>query len=120
MKLKNVIVYGILGKKLYDLYREQSCPPAILNDQLNKKNQMIAVNSYSYSYTNTQKQCEHCVAFDVSPRILSCMSVEDRKKYGYCWMHHFKAEQQKTCSTWVGNQPITTNKDSYDWQKRYT
>ena len=86
-------------------------------------------------------RCANCVAFDVSPRMESCMpgpvSASTPKpnnpstnavdlawndagagKLGYCWMHHFKCYSARSCKTWAGGGPITKDSVSNEWQKR--
>ena len=65
--------------------------------------------------------CSNCVAFDISPRMLSCMPGETSDNdgmLGYCWMHNFKCHSARTCRTWAKGGPIKEDKVSYDWQKR--
>ena len=57
--------------------------------------------------------CGNCVAFDISPRMKECMPLVDEKvadkeipefdqkpEFGYCWMHHFKCFNARSCDTW--------------------
>ena len=73
-----------------------------------------------------KSRCANCVAFDISPRMLDCIKagqpskrIEDAEGYlGYCWMHHFKCHSARSCYTWAAGGPVTTNKDSMDWQEK--
>jgi len=81
-----------------------------------------------------QSNCGNCVAFDISPRMETCMpgSTDEDGRLGYCWMHHFKCHSARTCYTWAAGGPIgnmegdelspeqekEANNTSYDWQKR--
>ena len=93
-----------------------------------------------------KSRCANCVAFDISPRMLSCIpgsvsepvnepqaqrdidkAFEDRPEVGklvkkgvlgYCWMHLFKCHSARACNTWAAGGPINKDIDSYDWQKR--
>ena len=65
-------------------------------------------------------RCGNCVAFDISPRMERCMPgpVSRAGKLGYCWMHSFKCASLRSCATWAGGGPITSDPVSLDWQKR--
>jgi len=67
-----------------------------------------------------KSNCSNCVAFDISPRMESCMpgSTDKDGRLGYCWMHHFKCHSARTCYTWAAGGPISDDEKSYDWQKR--
>jgi hypothetical protein len=78
-----------------------------------------------------KSRCSNCVAFDISPRMKECMPLVDEKvkdktlhdfdgepQFGYCWMHHFKCLNARTCDTWAGGGPIEDDKTSYDWQEK--
>ena len=73
-----------------------------------------------------KSRCANCVAFDISPRMLDCISagqpskrIEDAEGWlGYCWMHHFKCHSARSCYTWAAGGPITENKDSFEWQEK--
>ena len=65
--------------------------------------------------------CSNCVAFDISPRMETCMpgeTTDEEGRLGYCWMHHFKCHSARTCYTWAAGGPIKDDEKSYDWQKR--
>lgn len=76
-------------------------------------------------------RCWNCSAFDISPRMKKClppdndadeydlMGMNPKSTFGYCWMHHFKCRSDRTCATWAGIKPITTNKKSLEWQEKY-
>ena len=78
-------------------------------------------------------RCSNCVAFDISPRMKECLPVADEKlhwsyhdmpgfdqepEFGYCWMHHFKCFNGRTCDTWATGGPITDDGASKDWQEK--
>lgn len=73
-----------------------------------------------------KSRCANCVAFDISPRMLDCISagqpskrIEDAEGWlGYCWMHHFKCHSARSCYTWAAGGPITEDKDSFEWQEK--
>ena len=64
--------------------------------------------------------CMNCGAFDISPRMIECMTVgkleDDDGILGYCWMHDFKCHSARTCYTWTDGGPIKTNATSYTWE----
>jgi hypothetical protein len=67
--------------------------------------------------------CGNCVAFDVSPQMEQCMpgEVEEDEnggRLGYCWMHHFKCHNMRTCNTWATGGPISTNEVSLGFFER--
>ena len=65
--------------------------------------------------------CNKCVAFDISPRMKSCMPGQTSDKdgqLGYCWMHNFKCHSARSCRTWAKGGPIVEDKISLDWQRR--
>ena len=124
---------------------KKSCPSAAGNLKLNTKNRdaAIAADHIKYGPLNVDEPgdywkgvakkwdtteeaakkslCSNCVAFDISPRMKSCMPGQTSDKdgeLGYCWMHHFKCHSARTCYTWAKGGPIEDNKISYDWQKR--
>ena len=81
----------------------------------------------------TNSRCANCVAFDISPRMKECLPVVDEKityelhnmpgfsdepQFGYCWMHHFKCLNARTCDTWAGGGPISDDKTSIQWQEK--
>ena len=73
-----------------------------------------------------QSRCANCVAFDISPRMIDCMTagpisenIEDADGVlGYCWMHHFKCHSARTCYTWAAGGPITSDRISKQWQAK--
>ena len=81
-----------------------------------------------------KSRCGNCVAFDTSPRMKQCLPVADSKvkeklagelpgfneeaEFGYCWMHHFKCLNARSCDTWAGGGPITDDKTSNQWQEK--
>jgi len=73
-----------------------------------------------------QSRCSNCVAFDISPRMIECISaaqpskrIEDAEGYlGYCWMHHFKCHSARSCYTWAGGGPVTSDSVSMKWQAK--
>ena len=124
------------------------CPRATKDLALNTRNRQLTIDKYDYGPLNPQKpslkfwkrlasrwnkkvtrediqeaksaRCANCVAFDISPRMERCMPgpVSAAGKLGYCWMHDFKCASLRTCATWAGGGPITTDAVSYDWQRR--
>ena len=67
-----------------------------------------------------KSNCSNCVAFDISPRMESCMpgSTDEDGRLGYCWMHHFKCHSARSCNTWAKGGPIKDDKISYIWGKK--
>ena len=81
-----------------------------------------------------KSRCGNCVAFDISPRMKDCLPVADDRvnemlkgnlpgyegeaEFGYCWMHHFKCLNARSCDTWAGGGPITDDKTSFQWQEK--
>ena len=78
-------------------------------------------------------RCANCVAFDISPRMKKCLPIVDEKitwelydmpgldqdpEFGYCWMHHFKCFNGRTCDTWATGGPISDDESSYEWQDK--
>ena len=71
-------------------------------------------------------RCGNCVAFDISPRMLDCMTagpvsenIEDADGIlGYCWMHHFKCHSARSCYTWAGGGPISKDNVSKEWERK--
>lgn len=76
-------------------------------------------------------RCSNCVAFDISPRMKECMPLVDEKvadkeipefnqkpEFGYCWMHHFKCFNARSCDTWASGGPIEDDETSYQWQEK--
>ena len=61
-------------------------------------------------------KCSNCVAFDISPRMKECMPLEG--ELGYCWMHHFKCHEDRTCYTWAKGGPIDDDKTSKENQMK--
>jgi hypothetical protein len=121
-----------------------SCPIATQNLEINTKNRDSAIKADHIQYgplnlsdeeywtrlaehwkttpvVAKQSNCGNCVAFDISPRMESCMpgEVSDPDgKLGYCWMHHFKCHSARTCRTWAAGGPIESDDVSADWQSR--
>ena len=120
-----------------------TCPPATQDIAINTKNRDATIKKYNYGPLNVDEpgdywekiakywdttveaakksECEHCVAFDISPRMLDCMPGEtsdDDGVLGYCWMHHFKCHSARSCHTWAKGGPIDTDETSLDWGKR--
>ena len=125
-----------------------SCPRATRDLELNTRNRQLAIDKYDYGPLNPQEpstsfwrkiasrwnnppsaknieeaksaRCGNCVAFDISPRMEACMPgpVTNAGKLGFCWMHDFKCASLRTCATWAGGGPITSDAVSLDWQRR--
>lgn len=122
------------------------CPKATQDLKLNTQNRDHAVEDYHYGPLNPNEPneeywnkiakkwkatpeeakkslCGNCVAFDISPRMKTCMPVSDENiegpgEFGYCWMHHFKCFSGRTCATWSAGGPIKTDQSSFKWQKK--
>lgn len=104
--------------------------PWIKYGPLNLSDNQYWIDMASFWKTTPQvalnSRCYNCVAFDISPRMLDCIAanqptkqIEDAEGYlGYCWMHHFKCHSARSCYTWAAGGPITTDKDSDDWQAK--
>ena len=120
-----------------------TCPLATRDLKVNTRNRDETIKEFNYGPLNvsvpgdywkriakywktseeaaTASLCGNCVAFDVSPRMESCMPGEtsdDLGVLGYCWMHHFKCHSARTCHTWAKGGPITKDAVSRKWQKR--
>ena len=135
--------------KIRKLIKEQiedmgtSCPTVTQDLELNtaNRNRAIAAEFIKYGPLNLadeayweeyakkwdttadvakQSNCSNCVAFDISPRMETCMpgETDEDGKLGYCWMHHFKCHSARTCYTWAAGGPIKDDEASQDWQKR--
>jgi hypothetical protein len=73
-----------------------------------------------------ESRCGNCVAFDISPSMIDCMTagpvskdIEDADGIlGYCHMHHFKCHSARTCYTWAAGGPITEDAISMEWQSK--
>ena len=90
-------------------YNENGCPIETENTDLNSKNKLIAAEEYNYGPpTDAETVCGTCAAFNMSSRILDCISktVTD-ENLGYCEKHRFMCERQKTCDSWVAGGPLT-------------
>ena len=63
------------------------------------------------------QKCGNCVAFDISPRMKSCIGEdEEDTKTGYCWMHKINCLKENWCNTWVAGGPIEEDEESYEKQ----
>lgn len=151
MKLKPLTI--LLGAGAFYLLKDQifgsSCPIATKDIDVNTQNRDAAIKNPNIKYGplnlsdnaywkrlakhwNTtenvakQSRCENCVAFDISPRMLDCITaaqpskqIEDKDGYlGYCWMHHFKCHSARTCYTWAAGGPIDEDSVSEEWQRK--
>jgi hypothetical protein len=152
MKIKPTAV--LIGLGAYYLFKDSmksnpSCPRATKDLKYNTLNRNKAIREKWIQYGpvnisdnkywqrlakhwNTtpavakESRCGNCVAFDISPKMLECMTVgqpseriEDKDGYlGYCWMHHFKCHSARTCYTWAAGGAITTNEQSREWQRK--
>ena len=135
--------YSVVGNRAESFDAEMSCPPATQDAKINAKNQKEAFDKFGYGPRNVKEpgnfwknmakemdktvaeakksKCGNCVAFDVSPRMKDCgvgKQGDDGVFTGYCWMHHFTCQSERTCNTWAKGGPIRTNKDSEGWQER--
>jgi hypothetical protein len=146
MKLGSIIALGYLG---YQAAKKAACPRATKDLKLNTKNRNKSIRAKWIQYGplnlsdhnywlrlakhwNTSvevacnSRCGNCVAFDISPRMIKCMTagpvskqIEDGEGIlGYCWMHHFKCHSARTCYTWAAGGPITEDKVSLEWQEK--
>ena len=125
------------------ILKEMACPPATKNTKLNTKNRNKAIKDKDIKYgplnvkepadyyeklaehwdtsvkAAKKSKCSNCIAFDISPRMKDCMPLEDVKGgLGYCWMHSFKCDKDRTCYTWAKGGPIKKDKDSKENQER--
>ncbi len=123
--------------------KNMKCPKATKDLALNTKNRDMTLKKFNYGPLNvdepgdywkkvakywktTEKAvkkavCGNCVAFDISPRMKTCMpgdTFDDDGQLGYCWMHHFKCHSARSCHTWAKGGPIKKNNESYEWQKK--
>jgi hypothetical protein len=100
---------------------EMNCPEATTDSDLNEKNKnKIETNNQYGLPTEKAKElgqsCANCIAFDISERMKSCMSINSGE-IGYCWMHHFMCSGKKWCDTWVEGGPITSDSESHKKQE---
>tara|TARA_R100001510_G_C7652116_1_gene209919 strand:- start:1705 stop:2112 length:408 start_codon:yes stop_codon:yes gene_type:complete len=130
--------------KILKTLKKMLCPPATQDIKKNTENRDNTVKNFNYGPQdvnnpgdywkkvakswNTDVEsvnkslCGNCVAFDISPRMDDCMPgpVSDKDgRLGYCWMHHFKCHSERSCHTWAKGGPITKNKISKEWQRKY-
>lgn len=143
-----VALGGLLG---YAVTRKNpnSCPRATKDLRINTKNRNASIRAKWIQYGplnladtsywrrlarhwNTtpevamRSRCGNCVAFDISPRMMDCMTagpvsknIEDADGVlGYCHMHHFKCHSARTCYTWAAGGPITSDRVSAEWQNK--
>ena len=116
------------------------CPPATQDLKLNTKNRNSSIKAEHIQYGplnlsdeayweraaehwNTtpdvakKSKCGNCVAFDISPRMKSCIGEdEEDTKTGYCWMHKINCLKENWCNTWVAGGPIEEDEESYEKQ----
>lgn len=88
---------------------ENGCPIETSNTDMNMKNKLMATEEHNYGPpTDPETICGNCAAFNMSSRILDCISktVTD-DSLGYCETHRFMCTRQKTCDTWVAGGPLT-------------
>lgn len=140
----NEIRKVILSEKVKeDKKGSDTCPRATQDAVLNTKNRNRAIKKLGYGPANPANPgdfweekaemwddipvseaksmlCGNCAAFDVSPKMLSCIEkgleggdanekgwdTIKAGKLGYCKMHHFKCAAKRTCDTWVTGGPI--------------
>ncbi len=130
-------------KKAKQVIKDLVCPPATQDLELNTKNRDAAIESSHIQYgpinledekywdrladhwkttpeVAKESNCSNCAAFDISPRMKTCMpgSIQKDGQLGYCWMHHFKCHSARTCYTWAAGGPITEDKVSEEWQEK--
>ena len=139
----------LIGALSYGAVKKAACPRATKDLKLNtiNRNKAIKASYIQYGPLNLsdesywqrlaehwrttpavakQSKCANCVAFDISPRMIKCITagpisqrIEDAEGYlGYCWMHHFKCHSARTCYTWAAGGPITKNSVSFEWQSK--
>jgi hypothetical protein len=120
------------------------CPTPTQDLKLNTENRNKAINSDHIQYgplnlndelfwariakfwkttpgVAEKSRCGNCAAFDLSPKMESCMpgkTSDDDGELGFCWMHKFKCHSARTCRTWAKGGPIKSDKVSKDWQRR--
>ncbi len=129
--------------KINKIKKGEKCPKPTQDLKLNTKNRNKAIKAdhikygpinltdndywvnladhWSTSVESAKKsKCSNCAAFDVSPRMNTCMPGRIQKdgELGYCWMHHFKCHSERSCYTWAAGGPIEENKVSYSWEKK--
>ncbi len=145
-KTSLITVAGVLLAR--EWYENNSCPRATKNLQLNTENRNEAIQNPNIQYgpmnladkdywvrmaqfwsttpeVALQSRCANCVAFDISPRMLDCISlepserIEDAEGYlGYCWMHKFKCHSARSCYTHAMGGPISTDEASKKAQRK--
>lgn len=121
------------------ILKELACPRATKDLKLNTKNRDASIKAEHIKYGplnledegywvkaadhwNTSVEvakkstCGNCIAFDISPRMEDCMPLEG--DLGYCWMHHFKCHEDRTCYTWAAGGPIKDDLGSKKNQKK--
>jgi hypothetical protein len=93
------------------------CPIPTQDSEKNSENQQDAIEEHEYGPSKKEGQlCSNCVAWDISPRMKSC--VESSGGEGYCWMHHFMCQGKKWCNTWAQGGPIKDDEKSIKWEEK--
>jgi len=121
------------------------CPPATQNVATNLLNRSKAIRVAGYGPANPAMpnpefwrgkaaewgttpatartmRCGNCAAFNVSPRMKTCIArgagdegqnpwdFVDAGELGYCMAFHFKCAAARTCSAWVVGGPVRTER----------
>ncbi|MGA0425935.1 MAG: hypothetical protein ACO3OM_07375 [Alphaproteobacteria bacterium] len=104
------IVIG--GTPVQQYADDDSCPIEIGNTDMNMENKLQATEEYNYGPpTDADVVCGNCAAFNMTSRILDCISkVVTDSELGYCESHRFMCSSKKTCDSWVEGGPITDEK----------
>lgn len=91
---------------------ENGCPVEIGNTDMNMENKLKATEELNYGPpTDADVVCGTCAAFNMTSRILDCISeVVTDDDLGYCESHRFMCSSKKTCDSWVEGGPITDEK----------
>lgn len=129
------------GREVMSGAADPSCPPATQDVELNLQNRAKAIQTAHYGPANPNlpnvrywqeiarewrvtpeeaktMRCGNCRAFDISPRMLDCISaalydgideldIDLVDELGYCHAFKFKCAASRTCDAWIVGGPIT-------------